>query len=639
MTVEQGPETSEARNERTTGTLRLLLRLLDRPTRWRLVIAAALSGALALVETVAIVTVLPLVQIATGAPLDDGATGVVWNLLGQPGRGTFGMVLVGVVVGLFILKDVLAMVFVWWQSGFVMDKRVEISTRLFQGFLHEPVAVFRRRNIGEAIRTMNAAVGQVFNTVSSTITIVSSGLTVTAILVALLVTTPAQAMLALIYFGIAALAYLRVVRPRIAQVGDDIMEGSKVATIAGLQGLQGFKEVKVRGSAHVFVERFRRGLLINERASREGNFYSSITKYLLEILFILGVGVLLAVSFLSGAEDQAVGSLALFVAAGFRLLPNISSLVGAVNGFRIGRASVLLVEDELRDAAQRAGMPQTEECAPMTLTKSLRIEGVHYRYPGAEHEVLQGIDLDIPAGSSVAFVGSSGAGKTTLVDLVLGLLTPTSGNIRADEVNIAEGVESWRRICGVVAQDVFIAEDTVRKNVLFDVPVEEADEQRLRQAVKMAQLEDVVEALPGGLDGDVGDWGSRLSGGQRQRLGIARALYRSPQLLVLDEATSALDNETERRVTETVNALHGDMTVIVVAHRLSTVKNVDTVVYMENGRVAGTGTFDELRRSNAGFAHLVELGDLSTSRGEPDDANLESGSQVKGLNDGSGRTP
>ena len=529
MTVQQGPEVPEVRHENRAGTLRLLLRLLDRPTRWRLVIAAALSGALALLETVAIVTVLPLVQIATGAPLDDGATGLVWNLLGKPGRGTFGMVLVGVVVGLFILKDVLAMAFVWWQSGFVMDKRVEMSTRLFQRFLREPLAEFRRRNIGEAIRTMTAAVGQVFTTVSAMITTVSSGLTVTAILAALLVTTPVQALLALLYFSVAALAYLRVVRPRISQVGDDIMEGTKEATIAGLQGLQGFKEVKVRGSARHFIERFTNGLLLNERAAREGNFFSSITKYLLEILFILGVGALLAVSFLSGAENQAVGSLALFVAAGFRLLPNISSLVGSVNGFRIGRASVLLVAEELRDAGPLAEPTESRENTSLTLTTSLRIEDVRYRYPGAEHEVLRGIDLDIPAGSSVAFVGSSGAGKTTLVDLVLGLLTPTRGTIRADGVDIAEGIDSWQRICGVVAQDVFIAEDTVRKNILFDVPVEEADEQRLRQAVRMAQLEDVVEALPDGLDGDVGDWGSRLSGGQRQRLGIARALYRSPR--------------------------------------------------------------------------------------------------------------
>ena len=617
MTVQQGPEVPEVRHENRAGTLRLLLRLLDRPTRWRLVIAAALSGALALLETVAIVTVLPLVQIATGAPLDDGATGLVWNLLGKPGRGTFGMVLVGAVVGLFILKDVLAMAFVWWQSGFVMDKRVEMSTRLFQRFLREPLAEFRRRNIGEAIRTMTAAVGQVFTTVSAMITTVSSGLTVTAILAALLVTTPVQALLALLYFSVAALAYLRVVRPRISQVGDDIMEGTKEATIAGLQGLQGFKEVKVRGSARHFIERFTNGLLLNERAAREGNFFSSITKYLLEILFILGVGALLAVSFLSGAENQAVGSLALFVAAGFRLLPNISSLVGSVNGFRIGRASVLLVAEELRDAGPLAEPTESRENTSLTLTTSLRIEDVRYRYPGAEHEVLRGIDLDIPAGSSVAFVGSSGAGKTTLVDLVLGLLTPTRGTIRADGVDIAEGIDSWQRICGVVAQDVFIAEDTVRKNILFDVPVEEADEQRLRQAVRMAQLEDVVEALPDGLDGDVGDWGSRLSGGQRQRLGIARALYRSPRLLVLDEATSALDNETERRVTETVNALHGDMTVIVVAHRLSTVKNVDTVVYMEDGRISGMGSFDELRQNNAGFAHLVQLGDLSGSTTVP----------------------
>lgn len=598
------------------GSLRTLLGLLDRPSRVRLALAAVVSGLLALLETVAIVMVLPLVSIATGAPLDEGVVGTVWRLLGEPERGAFGLMLVIVVVCLFIAKDVLAMVFAWWQSGFVAAKRVEMSTALFRGFLREPFAEFRHRNIGEAMRTMSAAVGQVFSSVNAIITFVAAGLTVLAIMAALLVTTPLQALLAIAYFGIAALLYLRVVRPRVNSVGDAILEGSREWTIAGMQGLQGFKEVKLRHSAGYFVDRYRDGLSTNEYAAREGNFFSSITKYLLEILFILGVGALLLQSFATGSAGAAVGSLAVFVAAGFRLLPNISGLVAAVNTFRMGSSSIDLVARELSASAGRAE-PTPAGSEPIRFEEELRIEDLRFRYPGATEDVLRGIDLVIQKGSSIAFVGSSGAGKTTLVDVMLGLLEPCSGRLLADGTDLAPRIEDWQRACAMVAQDVFVAENTVRKNVLFDVAPEEADQERLQEAVGRAQLQDVVDALPGGLDGDVGDWGARLSGGQRQRIGIARALYRRPSLLVLDEATSALDNETERRITETIESLHGEVTVVVVAHRLSTVRGVDMVVYLEDGKVSAAGSFDDLRDRSPGFRRLVELGDLGGEGGVP----------------------
>lgn len=571
-----------------------------------------MSGVLALLETVAIVTVLPLVSLATGAPLDEGVIGEIWRILGRPSREHLGVALVAVVVALFILKDILAVTFSWWQTGFTTSRRVAFSTEIFRGIMRESFVSFRHRSVAESLRVMNAAVGQMFGAVNALVTLISTGLTVLAILIALLAATPVQAILALVYFSLAALAYLRLVRPRIQRVGDDIMEGSKEATIAGLQGLQGFKEVKLRGSSGFFVDRFAKGLRQSEFATREGNFFSSITRYLLEILFILGVGGLLLYSFLTASAVTAIGSLALFVAAGFRLLPNISSLVGAVNSFRVGRASIVLVSDELarsREAAE-SGRKATSD---IDFSQSIVLDRVQFGYPGAKDDVLRGIDLTIPFGGAIAFVGASGAGKTTAVDVVLGLLRPTSGRVLIDGTDITGRESAWQRHCAMVSQDVFIAEDTVRKNVLFDVPVEEADEDRLRDAIMKAQLQDVVDTLPGGLDGDVGDWGARLSGGQRQRLGIARALYRRPSLLVLDEATSALDNETERRITATIDALKGDCTVIVVAHRLSTIKNVDRVVFLENGGVAGIGAFDELRRTSRGFARLVELGDLGTA--------------------------
>lgn len=326
----------------------MLLRVIDNRTKMRLLLAAVIAGLLALMETVAIVTVLPLVDLATGAPVDKGATGAVWRMLGEPSRTAFGLTLVVVVVALFILKDVVTMWFQWWQTGYVMRKKVELSSALFQKILHTPYTAFRQRSVSEYLRTMRDAVGQVYGSVvSGSLNLITSGMTVAAIVVALLISTPIQAILVAIYFSLAALGYIRLVRPRISRAGDKILEGSVESTLASLQGLNGFKDIKLRGSQQFFVERYRRGMLLNEQGAREGNFFSGITKYLLEILFILGIGLLLTYSFRQGDAAGAVGSLALFVAAGFRLLPNISTLIGAINSIRLGLPSLTVVHEEL----------------------------------------------------------------------------------------------------------------------------------------------------------------------------------------------------------------------------------------------------------------------------------------------------
>ena len=595
-----------------TGTVRLLLRVLDARTKRQLAAAAVISGLLALLETAAVLAVLPLVGLATGAPLDEGGLGELWRAVGEPSRTVFGLLLVVAVVGMFVLKDVAALAFAWWQSGILARERVRLSTRIFRTVMQSPYADFRRRSTGEVMGVMNAAVSTSLGSVAGGLMSALSGsFTIVALVTALLVATPLQAVIALVYFALAAVLYMRLVRPRVGRAGQTMFRGSVELTIAGLQGLNGFKEVKIRHSSEYFVRRFRDGVQDVERASREGNFFGAATRYLLEILFILGVGVLLAVSFIADPGGNIAGSLALFVAAGFRLLPNISAMVGAVNGIRMGRDSLVAVAREVEDATGAQELPPVEEAAP--LTRSLVLENVHYAYPGAESEVIRGIDLEIPVGRSIALVGGSGAGKTTLVDLVLGLLAPTQGRITADGRDIADDVRAWQRNCAMVAQDVFLTEESVLQNIVFDAPVSEADPVRLARAIDEAQLRDLEAMLPEGLDSSAGDWGTRLSGGQRQRVGIARALYRDPRLLVLDEATSALDNVTERRITETIEALHGRVTVIVVADRLSTVKNVDEIVFLADGRVRSRGSFDELRRADPEFAHLVRLGDLSGS--------------------------
>lgn len=247
----------------------------------------------------------------------------------------------------------------------------------------------------------------------------------------------------------------------------------------------------------------------------------------------------------------------------------------------------------------------------MLLGRELLVQDVRFRYPGTAEDVLSEVSLRIPAGGSFALVGASGAGKSTLLDLVLGLHQMQEGDLVVDGESVLARLPDWQRSIGLVPQDVFLLDDTIAANVAFGVPPAAIDRDRVQQSLERAQLKDFVENLPAGPETIVGERGARISGGQRQRIGIARALYIEPELLVLDEATSALDNETEARIAQTITALSGELTILVVAHRLSTIRNCDEIAFIEHGQITATGTFDGLRLTSPAFARLVSLGELN----------------------------
>lgn len=311
-----------------------------------------------------------------------------------------------------------------------------------------------------------------------------------------------------------------------------------------------------------------------------------------------------------------MGLLALFVAAGFRILPSVTALLGGISQIRVGTASLTVVRAEVRaEQTTQTRLANSTNEAPLSLTSELRLDGVSFRYPDTHQDVLSEISLVVPVGSTLAIVGASGAGKTTLADVILGLHAPSQGRVLADGVDIAAAPRQWRSHLGYVPQDVFLLDTSLAENVAFDLDRAQIDASRLEAALNQAQLQDVVAALPAGVDTRVGERGVLLSGGQRQRIGIARALYRSPRLLVLDEATSALDSHTESQITHALGQLRGRMTIIVVAHRLSTVRSADQVAFMKGGRINAVGTFDELRRTHPDFARLVALGNLGQGEG------------------------
>ena len=583
--------------------------IFDRRTKLNLSLAALIAGVLALMETLAVVSVLPLVGLVSGTSIDKAGVGWLAGLTGTNDENTLAAILAVIVVGTFIVKDVLALSFIWWQSGVIAHQRVATSASMMRRFMQAPLVEHKTRSTAEALRTMNDAVQQVFGqVVSGVMQLVTAGLTIVAIAAALIIVSPVATLSVITMFAVVVGFYTRFVRVRVLKAGEDVTKASVKAYLAALNGLGAFKEVRLRHSEEHFIGKYAVASSEGALASRRAGFYSAVPRYLLEVVFILAIGMMVLVDYLRGGSTGILGLLALFVAAGFRLLPNVSLAIGAVNSLRFGSVSLEIVHDELLKAGDRG--PEFPPSTRLEFEHDIVLEDVSFTYPGAGRPAVSGINIRVPRGTSAALVGGSGGGKSTLVDIILGLLEPDSGWVRVDGRDIGDVLPRWHVATSMVAQDVYLTGWTLADNIAFDQDRADIDQDRLDRAVQRAELDDVVADLPEGLHTMLGERGGRLSGGQRQRVGIARALYREPVLLVLDEATSALDNDTERRITHAIDALQGSVTVIVVAHRLSTVRNVDQVIYLEAGRVSDTGTFDELIERSPGFARLVELGDL-----------------------------
>jgi ABC-type multidrug transport system fused ATPase/permease subunit len=444
------------------------------------------------------------------------------------------------------------------------------------------------------------------------VNVATEGAVIAGITLVLLVLQPLIAIGTGLYFLVVVLVYQRIINRRAHALGYEYQRLAAETYKAIQQSLGGVKEVQVANRQPFFVDRLAG--FKNEAAGveRRFQFYAELPRQYLETAFILGGG-LLALVLAQTSDDDAFAILGLFVAAGFRLLPTLYRFVSSATTFKTGLAAVEIVCDDIAELEEAiaADRPRPVSRASIpTLERELHLEGVSFSYGDPSRLVLDDVSLTVRRGDSAAIVGTSGAGKSTLVDLILGLHHPLRGSIRVDGVDIASDLEGWQDQLGMVPQDVYLLDASLRENVAFGVPEQEIDEARVLEAIRRAQLESFVASLPHGLDTVTGERGVRISGGQRQRLGIARAFYTQPRVLVLDEATSALDNRTEAEFSATIDQLRGTLTMIVIAHRLSTVKNCDHVFLLEHGRLSASGSFEELVASSPAFAQLAELARL-----------------------------
>lgn len=497
----------------------------------------------------------------------------------------FQIVTAAVLLIFFVAKNGYLAAAISFQCSFIYREMSRMSERMFAGYLNKPYDFHIQTNSSVLIRNVSNEVLMFFTNVVVPLLTVFSEMAVVVCMIALLLwVSPAPALIAMVVLGLVTLGFHFLVRRKVRRYGlvQQTEQALRIKSIS--QGLGGIKEIKVLGREDYFVGAF---------ATHERSF-SEVTRYAMVLnqmprLFMETVALstlFLAVGLVLLSGGSSVGllpTLVLFAVAALRLLPSANRIQGSVTRISYYSPSIQVV---CRDGRQE----QEEETdksnyTDLAFTSKIVLRGIDYTYPGAGSPSLQGVDLTIPKGASVALLGPSGAGKTTLADIILGLLHPTSGQILVDDQDVSLALTSWQRHLGYIPQTIFLSDDSIRRNVAFGIPDAQIDDDKVWSALELAQLKAHVESMPDGLDTAVGERGASLSGGQRQRVGIARALYHNPEVLILDEATSALDADTEREISQSIDALAGRKTLIIIAHRLATIEKCSLKFHLHNGRV------------------------------------------------------
>ena len=491
-------------------------------------------------------------------------------------------------VGLFLIKTLFLAFLAWYQTRFAYRVQEQLSEQLFATYLYKPYTFHLSRN---SALLMNNAINEVnqftFNCMIPGLSLITEGLVLIGVAGLLLAVEPLGALIVVLVLGGSAWGFQRSTHRRVARWGEERQYHEGLRTQRLQEGLAGAKDVKVLGRESHFLEQYR---VHNARSARLAEVHQTIQqlpRLWLELLAVAGLAILVLTMMAQGRDMAGiVPTLALFAAAAFRLMPSVTRILNAVHTLRYGIPVVDALYDELKDAEYE---PPAKAAPAPAFHTSIELLNITYTYPEGHRPALDGISFTIRKGESVGFVGPSGCGKSTLVDMILGLFAPDAGRVMVDGLDIRENVRGWQDQIGYVPQSVYLTDDTLKRNVAFGLSTHQIDEAAVERAIKAAQLEEFVASLPNGLETIVGERGVRLSGGEHQRIGIARALYHDPAVLVLDEATSALDTDTEQGVMRAVAALQGSKTLLIVAHRTTTVAQCDRCYRLEQGQVVGAG--------------------------------------------------
>jgi ABC-type multidrug transport system fused ATPase/permease subunit len=590
---------------RLRDTITKLLMLFNRKEKKKLILLLFMMIFSALFETLGIGLIVPFVGIVTKPAIikENTFLAFLYQLFDFHSPTSFMIFSVVILLLVFIVKNLYILLFQYVQTRVLLNQQVKLSQRLFKEYLTKPYTFHLQRNTADLLRNVNGEVPRVLQgIIMSGFQLLTESLVIICILVLLLYTASMATITASILLGGSVFLFFKIFRKKMNHLGKEqqLVSGMMIKWVN--QGLGASKEVKVSGKEDFFVEAYTKQSRINANISCFRMMLDQTPRLFIETLLVSIVLITMLIIIFQGTNTTTiVSTMALFAMAAFRLMPSINRVMAMITTIRFSIPALSVVYEDLftnREvsvtSSQTLGRSSSiAKKGKRTFNDSIRLSEVSFRYPNQKELSIKDISLTIPIGHSVAFVGESGAGKTTLVDIILGLFRPEKGSVLVDGENLYDQKALWQQKIGYIPQSIFLSDDSIRRNVAFGIAGEQIDDQAVWRALEQAQLKEFIEGLPEKLETSVGERGVRLSGGQRQRIGIARALYHNPEIIFMDEATSALDNETEKEIMIAIDGLKGEKTLIIIAHRLSTIENCDIVFKITNGRLAAVKKLEQ----------------------------------------------
>ncbi len=576
--------------------IKKLLAILNRKQKQKiagLIVVILIGGIL---ETVGVSLILPLIS----AILDEATFAqneyvqMIMNMLHITNIRILVYLLIFLVIGMYIFKGAFLVFSTYLQARFVNRNRCQCTTNLLRQYLNKPYEYYLYAETSTILRTIYGDMDNVFNLLMQCLNFVAELVVSVCLGIFLFVMDPALMIVIVGLLFVTTIFISKVVKPKLNSVGEDARGAQADLYKWILQSVTGIKDVKVANKEEYFIKGYRGSASAYAGYQIQNNVLTNIPRLLIESIAICGILLYVVISMMTGTPmSDLLPLISAFAMAAMRLLPSVNRLNTYMANIAYYEPALNYIyenvdTEELKKLYEDVEALEDKSAAQLSLKQQIGLTDITFAYPNTDKKIFDHADMVIPVGKSIGVVGASGAGKTTIVDVLLGLLKLQGGKITSDGVDIFDNYESWLSHIGYIPQTIYMLDASIRNNIAFGVREEDIDDKRVWEVLEQAQMKAFVEGLPDKLDSQIGERGVRISGGQRQRLGIARALYHDPELLVFDEATSALDNDTETAIMEAIDTLHGQKTMVIIAHRLRTIENCDIIYEVKDGKIVRT---------------------------------------------------
>ena len=552
-------------------------------------------------ELLGVSAVLPLVEVVLDPSIleTEGFYRTIAETMNITSHANFCVLMCVMLIVVYIIKNAYLSLLSFAQIRFAANSRYHTACRMFRAYVYQDYLFHTSHNVADLQRDIMYDIVSAFQLIQASLLLITELVTASVLVVFLLYMDIATAIIMGGMAGLLFLVFAQKVKTTQTRLGELQRSTATEKTKTLLQAFGGIKDIQVMSKEEYFCQRFEDTHNQENNAAKKSEFLSRFPKYVTEAIIMVAMLAVVAVRIGMGANiAEFVSVLSVYAIAAVRLLPSTNRIIENMNVISSRKAYIDGLYDNMHIVkAYESCVKEEKNAEDFSFKKDLRVEGLFYKYPEAKELLFENASLTIHKNESVAFVGGSGAGKTTLADIILGLLPPDSGAVLVDSRNIKDNIEGWHHILGYVPQAIYLTDDTIRNNVAFGTSGKLINDADVWRALDSAQMTEFVKSLPNGLDTIVGDRGVKLSGGQRQRIGIARALFNNPQILILDEATSALDNETEKAIMEAIETLKGKTTMIIIAHRLSTIRNCDKIFEVQKGQIVLRDKEDVLKNA------------------------------------------